>query len=162
VAAYLGQPRRFIKYFPQPTAVVASERPATYLRQGCRIQKLLKALLRSLEYGNAKEADIAAKWTEIDLDMEHNYQPFGGLTPHKIEAARVPVIGPRSLTNRRKLILTDAMTVIEIKPHRWGWKAFEAPGVESVFSTKDDAIVTHKLAAVSARVRFACWIRLAT
>jgi hypothetical protein len=25
------------------------------------------------------------------------------------------------------------MTVIEIKPHRWGWKVFEAPGVEPVF-----------------------------
>jgi hypothetical protein len=25
------------------------------------------------------------------------------------------------------------MTVIEIKPNRWGWKAFEAPGVEPVF-----------------------------
>jgi hypothetical protein len=23
--------------------------------------------------------------------------------------------------------------VIEIKPHRWGWKIFEAPGVEPVF-----------------------------
>jgi hypothetical protein len=22
------------------------------------------------------------------------------------------------------------MTVIEIRPHRWGWKSFEAPGVE--------------------------------
>ena len=32
------------------------------------------------------------------------------------------------------------MTVIEIRPHRWGWKAFEAPGVEPVFPTKDDAI----------------------
>jgi hypothetical protein len=32
------------------------------------------------------------------------------------------------------------MTVIEIKPHRWGWKAFESPGVEPVFPTKDDAI----------------------
>ena len=32
------------------------------------------------------------------------------------------------------------MTVIEIKPHRWGWKALEAPGVEPVFSTKGDAI----------------------
>jgi hypothetical protein len=28
------------------------------------------------------------------------------------------------------------MTVIEIKPHRWGWKVFEAPGVEPVFPTK--------------------------
>jgi hypothetical protein len=25
------------------------------------------------------------------------------------------------------------MTVIEITPHRWGWKAFESPGVEPVF-----------------------------
>lgn len=32
------------------------------------------------------------------------------------------------------------MTLIEIKPHRWGWKAGEAPGVEPVFPTKDDAI----------------------
>jgi hypothetical protein len=32
------------------------------------------------------------------------------------------------------------MTIIEIKPHRWGWKCFEAPGVEPVFFTKDDAI----------------------
>jgi hypothetical protein len=32
------------------------------------------------------------------------------------------------------------MTLIEIKPHRSGWKAFEAPGVEPVCSTKDDAI----------------------
>jgi hypothetical protein len=37
------------------------------------------------------------------------------------------------------------MTVIEIRPHRWGWKAFEAPGVEApgvepVFPKKDQAI----------------------
>jgi hypothetical protein len=32
------------------------------------------------------------------------------------------------------------MTVIEIKPHRWGWKAFESPGVEPVFPKKDQAI----------------------
>jgi hypothetical protein len=32
------------------------------------------------------------------------------------------------------------MTVIEIRPHRWGWKAFEAPGVEPVFPQKDQAI----------------------
>jgi hypothetical protein len=32
------------------------------------------------------------------------------------------------------------MTVIEIGPHCWGWKAFEAPGVEPVFSEKDQAI----------------------
>jgi len=32
------------------------------------------------------------------------------------------------------------MTVIEIRPHRRGWKAFEAPGVEPVFPKKDQAI----------------------
>jgi hypothetical protein len=32
------------------------------------------------------------------------------------------------------------MTVIEIRPHRWGWKVFEAPGVEPVFPEENDAI----------------------
>ncbi len=32
------------------------------------------------------------------------------------------------------------MTVVEIGPHRWGWKVFEAPGVEPVFPEKDQAI----------------------
>jgi hypothetical protein len=32
------------------------------------------------------------------------------------------------------------MTVIEIKPHRWGWKVFESPGVEPVFPEKRQAI----------------------
>jgi len=32
------------------------------------------------------------------------------------------------------------MTGIEIRPHRWGWKAFEAPGIEPVFPEKDQAI----------------------
>ena len=31
-------------------------------------------------------------------------------------------------------------TVIEIKPHRWGWKVFEAPGVEPVFREQRQAI----------------------
>ena len=34
----------------------------------------------------------------------------------------------------------ERMTVIEIKPHRWGWCVLESPGVEPVFPTKDDAI----------------------
>src|SRR5207245_5277081 len=40
------------------------------------------------------------------------------------------------------LSLHDALPiwVIEIKPHRWGWKAFEAPGVEPVFPKKDQAV----------------------
>jgi hypothetical protein len=32
------------------------------------------------------------------------------------------------------------MTVIEIRPHRWDWKAFESPGVEPVFPKKNQAI----------------------
>jgi hypothetical protein len=32
------------------------------------------------------------------------------------------------------------MTIIEVKPHRWGWKVFEAPGVEPVFLEKRQAI----------------------
>jgi hypothetical protein len=32
------------------------------------------------------------------------------------------------------------MTVIEIRPHRNGWKVFEAPGVEPVFYEKRQAI----------------------
>jgi hypothetical protein len=31
-------------------------------------------------------------------------------------------------------------TLIEIKPHAWGWKVFEAPGVEPVFPRKPQAI----------------------
>jgi hypothetical protein len=29
---------------------------------------------------------------------------------------------------------------IEIRPHAWGWKVFESPGVEPVFREKDQAI----------------------
>jgi len=32
------------------------------------------------------------------------------------------------------------VTLIEIRPHRWGWKVFEAPGVEPVFPEKAQAI----------------------
>jgi hypothetical protein len=32
------------------------------------------------------------------------------------------------------------MTLIEIRPHRWGWKVFESPGVEPVFPQKRQAI----------------------
>jgi hypothetical protein len=32
------------------------------------------------------------------------------------------------------------MTLIEIRPHRWGWKVFEVPGVEPVFPEKRQAI----------------------
>jgi hypothetical protein len=32
------------------------------------------------------------------------------------------------------------MTPIEIKPHRWGWKVFEAPDLEPVVAEKRQAI----------------------
>ena len=32
------------------------------------------------------------------------------------------------------------MTLIEIRPHSWGWKVFEVPGVEPVFMQKEQAI----------------------
>ena len=32
------------------------------------------------------------------------------------------------------------MTVLEIRPHRWGWKVFESPGVEPVSLNQQDAI----------------------
>ena len=32
------------------------------------------------------------------------------------------------------------MTLIEISPHRWGWKVFEAQGVEPVFPENRQAI----------------------
>jgi hypothetical protein len=32
------------------------------------------------------------------------------------------------------------LTVIKIRPHRWCWRVFEAPGVEPVFRGKDQAI----------------------
>jgi hypothetical protein len=38
------------------------------------------------------------------------------------------------------LLLFTAMTLIEIKQHRWGWKVFEARGVVPVFPNKDHAI----------------------
>ena len=41
------------------------------------------------------------------------------------------------------------MTVIEIRPHRWGWKAFEAPGVEPVFPTKEPQLPFQALSMVS-------------
>jgi hypothetical protein len=32
------------------------------------------------------------------------------------------------------------VTIIEIRPHRNGWKCFEAPGVEPVFLDQEQAI----------------------
>jgi hypothetical protein len=46
-----------------------------------------------------------------------------------------------------------AMTVIEIRPHAWGWKVFEASGVVPVFPQKDQAVdyVENRACAKSRR-----------
>jgi hypothetical protein len=54
------------------------------------------------------------------------------------------------------------MTVIEISPHKWGWRVFEAPSVEPVFPQKDQAIGYAETRACSGRVKFAFWIRAAS
>jgi hypothetical protein len=57
------------------------------------------------------------------------------------------------------------VTLIEIRPYRWGWKVFEAPGVEPVFPGKDHAIDyasaarTKKLLFHAKLVSFAASIR---
>jgi hypothetical protein len=40
----------------------------------------------------------------------------------------------------------DAMTAIEVKPHAWGWKVFEAPGVEPVFPEKKMQSIIRRVA----------------
>ena len=44
-------------------------------------------------------------------------------------------------SSQRYLNLKESrtMTVIEIRPHRWGWTVFEAPGVEPVFLDQEQA-----------------------
>jgi hypothetical protein len=42
------------------------------------------------------------------------------------------------------------MTVIEIRPHRWGWKAFEAPGDGKRFVVHADEKLTAFLELESA------------
>jgi len=54
----------------------------------------------------------------------------------QLDNVRMNVLGLLG-KEKQKLIL---MTVIEIKPDPWGWKVFEAPGVEPVFPDKDHAI----------------------
>lgn len=46
-----------------------------------RKAKRLGALLRALQYEGMSEADAAAKWSELETDIERDWQPFGGLTP---------------------------------------------------------------------------------
>jgi hypothetical protein len=54
------------------------------------------------------------------------------------------------------------MTVIEIRPRRWGWKALEAPGVEQVFQRKIRQSTMLRIAPAFAQERFGFWIQVAT
>ena len=45
-----------------------------------------------------------------------------------------------SLTHELALSALLVMTVIEVKPRKWGWCVFESPGVEPVFLQKEQAI----------------------
>ena len=47
------------------------------------------------------------------------------------------------------------MTLIEIRPDRRGWKVFEAPGVEPVFLTKEQALSYAQSRATFRSERFA-------
>lgn len=42
------------------------------------------------------------------------------------------------------------MTLIEIRPHRWGWSVFEAHGVEPVFPEKHNDLFATRGAQVPA------------
>jgi hypothetical protein len=59
---------------------------------------------------------------------------------HRDNGNRFIVTADEKLTTFLNLKESHAMTLIEMKPHRNGWKVFEAPGVEPVFPEKDHAI----------------------
>jgi hypothetical protein len=44
-----------------------------------------------------------------------------------------------------------AMTVIKIRPRKWGWEVFEAPGVQPVFPQKHHAIAYARDASYGSR-----------
>jgi hypothetical protein len=46
------------------------------------------------------------------------------------------------------------MTLIEIRPHRWGWKVFEAPGVEPFSWRSVKQSITLRIARAFAQARF--------
>ena len=53
------------------------------------------------------------------------------------------------------------MTVIKVKPLKWGWCVFESPGVEPVFIEKDQAIGYAETRARLRTERYAFLIRVA-
>jgi hypothetical protein len=57
-----------------------------------------------------------------------------------IERLAIALHSPERLSLLERNAKLTLMTLIEIKPHRNGWKVFEAPGVEPVFLKKEQAI----------------------
>ena len=53
------------------------------------------------------------------------------------DSSSAPTESSRLFSNLKE---SHAMTVIEIRLHRWGWKVFEARGIEPVFPENDQAI----------------------
>jgi uncharacterized protein DUF2188 len=62
---------------------------------------------------------------------------------------------------RSQVSTSGSITLIEIRPHRWGWKVFEAPGVEPVFPEKQDAIDYARAVLASAQATVAFCIATA-
>jgi hypothetical protein len=54
------------------------------------------------------------------------------------------------------------VTIIEIRPFRNGWEVYEAPGVQPVFLTQEQAIDYAQAVRVFAPARFGSSIQLAT
>ena len=52
------------------------------------------------------------------------------------------------------------MTVLEIRPHRWGWKVFEAAGVEPVFAEQTQAVSYAETRACFRSGEFVFWTQL--
>jgi hypothetical protein len=78
------------------------------------------------------------------------------------DAGTCPLQIPRSHIRCHGACGDHRMTVIEIRPHRRGWKVFEAPGVEPVFLEKDQAMATRKPALDFVPERYALSIQPAT
>jgi hypothetical protein len=63
-----------------------------------------------------REGEPSGLWTRIGRESVSSYAPTKS-------SARL---------SNLNLSRIHSMTTIEIRPHRWGWKAFESPGVEPV------------------------------
>jgi hypothetical protein len=100
---------------------------------------------RAERHKRCNEVLAQSPWGQFPRELKHARTSLGceEIVGTKLNVSRwnwkiIAVNFSRSLS--RKLKTSPAMTLIEIRPHRWGWKAFEAPGVEPVFPKRDQAI----------------------